>query len=83
MKILGRQVVAARGLLAWTQGQLAAAADVDEDTIVSWERGTRDPRAQTVEKVRRAVEKHGVEFTNGNNPGVRFMSMPVGKEPSP
>ena len=77
MKILGKQVVAARGLLGWTQGQLAVAADVAIDTIVSWERGEHGPRAATVERVRRAIEERGVEFTNGGQPGVRYKAMPT------
>lgn len=73
MKITGRQIVAARGLLAWTQDQLAVAADVDKTTVQSIEKGLHAPRAETLEKIRGAIEARGIEFTNGDNPGVRLV----------
>ena len=72
MKITGRQVAAARGLLGWTQGHLAEAADVGLQTIVRWESGDADPRRETVDRVVGAIEARGVEFLNGGQPGVRF-----------
>ncbi|MBL9002746.1 MAG: helix-turn-helix domain-containing protein [Myxococcales bacterium] len=80
MKILGKQVVAARGLLGWTQGQLASAADVAIDTVVSWERGEHHPRESTVRRVVEVIEARGVEFTNGGAPGVRFKPKPEAAE---
>lgn len=82
-KILGQQIAAARGLLRWSQVQLATAADVSQETLVSWERGDREPRRETIEKVRRAIEERGVEFTNGNAPGVRFKPKDETKPPAP
>jgi DNA-binding XRE family transcriptional regulator len=81
MKISGRQIAAARGLLAWSQGHLAQAADVGIHTIVRWELQNVEPRRETVEKVRRAIEARGVEFTNGGQPGVRFKAKPEAAEP--
>ena len=72
MKILGRQLAAARSLLGWSQEQLALAADVTGQTIRNWESGQTMPRPSTVENVRRVIEDRGVEFTNGGAPGVRF-----------
>lgn len=80
MKILGKQVVAARGLLGWTQGQLANAADVAIDTIVSWERGEHQPREATVRRVVDVIDARGVEFTNGGQPGVRYKARPGAAE---
>jgi transcriptional regulator with XRE-family HTH domain len=72
-KIMGRQLAAARALLGWTQRQLATAADVSIETIISWEGDVRHPRRETVQKVLLAIEEMGVvEFTNGGNPGVRY-----------
>lgn len=76
MTITGRQVAGARGLLNWSQGHLAEAAGVGLQTIVRWEQGIADPRRDTIEKVRQAIEGHGVEFTNGGAPGVRFKPKP-------
>ena len=76
MKILGNQVLAARGLLRWSQRQLAVAADVTEDTIAAWERGEREPRRETIEKIVSAFSSRGIEFLNGGQPGVRFKAKP-------
>ena len=72
MKISGRQVAAARGLLNWSQDQLALAADVTKHTIMRWETGVHEPRESTMRQVIQAIEDRGVEFTNGGQPGVRF-----------
>ena len=45
-------------------------------TIVRWEQGLAEPRRDTIEKVRQAIEDRGVEFTNGGAPGVRFKPKP-------
>jgi predicted transcriptional regulator len=70
--IFGRQLVAARGLLSMTQAELAEAAGLYQQHVASIEAGTMKPRASTVAKLREAIESRGVEFTNGDNPGVRL-----------
>lgn len=51
--------------------ELAAAADVSTNTIARLERGeSLYPR--TIEVIRAALEAAGVEFTNGDAPGVRL-----------
>ena len=77
MKILGRQVAAARSLLGWSQDQLAAAADVGKQAIARWELGQTTPHDSTIERIVAAVESRGVEFTNGDQPGVRFKKRPA------
>jgi predicted transcriptional regulator len=69
-----RQVKAARALLDWSQADLAKKSGVSEPTIWRLEAddGELGGRADTVEKIRRALEKAGVEFTNGKRPGVRL-----------
>jgi len=63
---------AARGLLDITQEQLAAAAGVDAETIRRFERGDQRPYQSTLAKIREALERRGIEFTNGDSPGVRL-----------
>ena len=72
MILTGRHIAAARGLLGMTQGELAEAAGVERNTIMSWEAGDRVPRAATVENVRAALERRGIEFQNSDSPGVRL-----------
>lgn len=65
------QIRAARGLLNWTVRQLAEAAGVHRNTISNYETGRyTDPR--TLDAIRAALESAGVEFTNGDRPGVRL-----------
>ena len=72
MKISGKQVAGARGLLGWTQEHLAAAADMSARAINRWEAGETNPHESTVRRVVKVIEDSGVEFTNGGQPGVRF-----------
>ena len=51
--------------------ELAAAAKVSADTIARFERG-EDLKERTIEALQRALEAAGVEFTNGDQPGVRL-----------
>jgi transcriptional regulator with XRE-family HTH domain len=67
--ITGEQVKAARELLGWSLPRLASRAAVSDATIRKWESGGHRP-ANTV-SIQHALEAAGVEFTNGNKPGVR------------
>jgi DNA-binding XRE family transcriptional regulator len=67
----GVQSKMARAALGLTIHQLAGAAGVSHDTIVRLEAG-QDLKPKTVEKVKLALEKAGVELTNGDAPGVRL-----------
>jgi predicted transcriptional regulator len=73
-KVSIRQIKAGRALLGWSQDQLAAASGISQPTIkrLEAEGGELGGRAETQAKIRRALEKAGVEFTNGNSPGVRL-----------
>lgn len=66
------QCRAARGLLAWSQQRLAEAARVGVVTVRQFEMGATEPRHATLEVIVRAFEAAGVEFTNGEAPGVRL-----------
>ena len=76
LKVSIRQLKAARALLAWSQEELAAAADVSIPTIKRLEAqdGPLGGRSETGVKIRMALEKAGVEFIdeNGGGPGVRL-----------
>ena len=61
----------ARAALELSVRDLATMAKVATDTITRLEAGkTLKPR--TVEAIQLALEKAGVEFTNGKKPGVRL-----------
>ena len=53
------------------QASLAAEAKVSRNTIVSFESGKRAPGANNLEAIERALEKAGVDFIDGDQPGVR------------
>jgi predicted transcriptional regulator len=65
---------AARGLLAWSQQDLAKEAGVGTVTVHQLEAGTSQPRRATLDVIKRAFERAGVEFIdeNGGGPGVRL-----------
>jgi len=66
------QCRAARGLLGWNQQELARQAGVGIVTVHQLETGVSQPRRATLDVIRRALESAGVEFTNGEQPGVRL-----------
>ena len=74
MSINAAQCRAARGLLGWSQSDLSRMSKTATKTIADFERGARVPYPRTLEDVRGALEKAGVEFIdeNGGGPGVRL-----------
>jgi DNA-binding transcriptional regulator YiaG len=72
MRIVGKHISGARGILRMSIKELAEAASVDENTIATFESETREPRRATVLALLQALEDRGVEFTNGDRPGVHF-----------
>ena len=68
------QCRAARGLLGWSQQDLAAKAGISQFAVHQLEAGSTRPRRATLDVVRRAFEHAGVEFIDGNGggPGVRL-----------
>ena len=72
MDLSAAQCRAARGLVDWSQEQLASAAEIGIQTVIGFESGRRVPRASTVAAVRAALESAGVEFSDGDSPGVRL-----------
>jgi hypothetical protein len=75
MLITGNQLKAARALAGVDQLGVAKAAKVAVNTIRNMESRGADPitsGAVTVRNVQSALEAAGVEFTNGDQPGVRL-----------
>ena len=70
--ITAAQCRAARGLLDWTQQQLADAAHIGVATVRLFESEGVGARQATLIVIRQAFETAGVEFTNGDQPGVRL-----------
>jgi predicted transcriptional regulator len=64
------QCRAGRGLVDWSQADLAQHAGVGIVTIRQLEAGIHAPRRATLDVVRRAFEKAGVEFIDENGGGV-------------
>ena len=61
----------ARAALGLGVRQLATAAKVSVDTVARFERG-EELKERTVDALRRSLKSAGVEFTNGDRPGVRL-----------
>jgi transcriptional regulator with XRE-family HTH domain len=72
-KVSVRQIKAARALVGWSQEELAAMAGVSIPTVKRLEAadGMLGGREETGIKLCKALERAGVEFTNGDQPGVR------------
>jgi DNA-binding transcriptional regulator YiaG len=61
---------AARGLLDWSQSQLATAAHLSDSTVRNFEAARSVPTADNLASLQRVFEAAGVEFLPDN--GVRF-----------
>jgi transcriptional regulator with XRE-family HTH domain len=72
--ITPQQCRAARGLLDWSQQNLAVSAGVGVVTVRQVEAGVGIPRKATLAVIRQALESAGVEFIdeNGGGAGVRL-----------
>ncbi len=71
--ITAEQIKAARMLAKWGQKELAAASGLSLPTIQRMETlGPGRSSAENVSRVTSALEAAGVEFTDGDAPGVRL-----------
>jgi transcriptional regulator with XRE-family HTH domain len=73
------QCRAARGLLGWSQQDLATAARIGVVTVHQLENRLSQPRPATFAVIERAFEDAGIEFIRGNGggPGVRLRNQPL------
>ena len=53
---------AARGLLDWSQEDLAKHAGLSLSTVRNYEKGRSDPYSRNLEAIRKAFEAAGIEF---------------------
>lgn len=72
--LTGAQIRAARALLRWSAAELARKASLGLNTIKRAEAndGTTALTVSNERVIRGALELAGVEFTNGDQPGVRL-----------
>ena len=72
--VTAAQCRAARGLLDWSQQELADRAGLGIVTIRQIEADITDPRRATLAVLKQAFERAGIEFIdeNGGGPGVRI-----------
>lgn len=78
MTLTPAQSRAARGLLDWSQSELASRSNLSESTIRDFEKGRRVPSPNNLAAIRHAFEAAGVIFIaeNGAGPGVRLQKRP-------
>jgi transcriptional regulator with XRE-family HTH domain len=72
MEISPAQSLAARGLLNLSLVRLARLANLSQSRVREFEKGRRKLAIDELEAIRRALRAKGVEFTNGDQPGVRL-----------
>ena len=61
----------ARAAIGWGVRELAEKAGVTANTFTRIENGA-DAKQSTIDALQRALEAAGIEFTKGNQPGVRL-----------
>jgi transcriptional regulator with XRE-family HTH domain len=59
-------------MLRWSVAELARRAGVSPTTVNRFEREITTPIGLTRKALRQALEEGGVEFLNGDEPGVRL-----------
>jgi transcriptional regulator with XRE-family HTH domain len=59
-------------MLRWSVAELARRAGVSPTTVNRFEREITVPIGLTMKALRQALEEGGVEFLNGDEPGVRL-----------
>jgi transcriptional regulator with XRE-family HTH domain len=74
------QIRGARGLLGWSQLELARAAGLSEPTVKRFETAQTNVSEVAVAKMVVALEAAGIQFTNGDRPGVRMRQWEPGEK---
>jgi transcriptional regulator with XRE-family HTH domain len=70
----GAQIRAARGFLDWSVRDLGKKAKVHFNTVHAIERGKSVAKLETLAIIQKVLEKTGIEFTNGKEPGANESS---------
>ena len=71
MEMTAVQCRMARAALGWGIRDLASRASISATTVTRFENGLAKPNRVTLLAMQRVLEEGGVEFTNGEKPGVR------------
>jgi DNA-binding XRE family transcriptional regulator len=79
-EISGRQIAAARALIGLSKGELARKAKISTPTLIRMEArfGEAVGLINNVAAVRAVLESAGIEFINGDEPGVKLRKTPRG-----
>jgi transcriptional regulator with XRE-family HTH domain len=76
------QLRMARAAVGWGVRELAAKAGVTANTVTRIENGA-DAKQSTMDRLQSALEAAGVEFTNGDQPGVRLTKATAARSAEP
>jgi DNA-binding XRE family transcriptional regulator len=80
MPVTSAQVRMARAALNWTVRDLAEATGLHRNTINNIEVGRYSGDPKTLAIIEKTLIRAGVEFTNGDQPGVRLRKVPAPKK---
>ena len=72
----------ARAAIGWGVRELAKKAGVTANTVTRIENGA-DAKQSTIDALQRALEAAGIEFTNGDQPGVRLTKAAAARSAEP
>ena len=76
------QLKMARAAIGWGVRELAEKAGVTANTVTRIENGA-DAKQSTIDALQRALEAAGIEFTNGDQPGVRLTRATAARSAEP
>ena len=76
------QLRMARAAIGWGVRELAEKAGVTANTVTRIENGA-DAKQSTIDALQRALEAAGIEFTNGDQPGVRLTKAAAARPAQP
>jgi transcriptional regulator with XRE-family HTH domain len=76
------QLRMARAAIGWGVRELAEKAGITANTVTRIENGA-DAKQSTIDALQRALEAAGIEFTNGDQPGVRLTKAAAGRPAEP
>ncbi len=77
-QITPEQSRGARAMLNLTREDVAIASQVGHSTLFDFETHRRRPTLRTLAAIRLALERSGIEFLDGDQPGVRLAKVGTG-----